>query len=73
MPVLLAREGVHDGSLSDADHAVAGDDEPAAGAPDQHLPTRVTVPERPGAGRERYPVDSAASVVGEKQIGRSVV
>jgi hypothetical protein len=65
VPVLLARKGVHDGSLPDANRAVAGDDEPAASAPDQHLPTRVTVPERPGAGRERYPVDSAASVVGE--------
>jgi hypothetical protein len=63
--VLLAGEGVHDGALSDARRAVAGDDEAAASASDQHLPIRVTVPERPGAGRERHPVDSAASVVGE--------
>jgi hypothetical protein len=66
--VLLARKGVHDGSFSDANRAVGGDDEPAASAPDQHLPTRVTAPERPGAGRERYPVDSAATVVGEEHL-----
>jgi hypothetical protein len=65
VPVLLAREGVHDGSLSDARRGVAGDDEAGAGVPDQHLPALVTMPERPGAGRERHPVDAGARVVGE--------
>jgi hypothetical protein len=63
--MLLASEGMHDGSLPDALHAVAGDDEAAARAPDQHLPALVTVPERPGAWCERHPVDPGARAVGE--------
>jgi len=51
VPVLLAREGVHDGSIADALHAVAGDDEPGASAAEQHLPACVAVPECSGAGR----------------------
>jgi hypothetical protein len=66
--VLLAREGVHDGSLADARRGVTSDDEAGAGVPDQHLPALVTMPERPGAGRERHPVDADARVVREQDL-----
>jgi hypothetical protein len=60
---------MHDGSLPDARGGVAGDDQAGAGVPDQHLPTQVAMPEGPGSGGERHPVDAGARVAAADEFG----